>query len=229
MYCLVCHEKVVHHHTWVSLFQPLTRLCESCSNQLEPVGSIICPTCGRSQSKSSICNDCLQWKNNPHFENSLTYNRALFTYNDKMKEIIYRWKYRGDYELIQLFSPYILQKFSRHYRHPKVTLVPIPLSSERLEERGFNQAEVIATLIQEHFHFPVENILTRKADQLEKQSKKSKKQRIQAKNPFKLTKSINMPIIIVDDLYTTGTTIYHAAQLLKEAGCPIVYSFTLIR
>lgn len=229
MYCLICHEKIIFHHTWDSIFRPLARICEACSNELQPIGIIFCLNCGRLQKEQTICNDCLQWKNTPRFETSLAYNRALFTYNDKMKEIIYRWKYRGDYELVELFSPYILKKFSTFYSINKATLVPIPLSPERLEERRFNQAEAITNIIQEHFRLPVVHALTRKSEHAEKQSKRSKKQRIQAKNPFKLKKSLNMPIILVDDIYTTGTTIHHAAKLFKDAGCPIVYSFTLIR
>lgn len=229
MYCLICHEKIIFHHIWDSLFRPLARICEVCSNQLQPIGTIICPNCGRLQRQQTICNDCLQWKNTPPFETNLAFNRALFTYNDKMKEIIYRWKYRGDYELVEIFSPYILNKFSTLYTVNKVTLVPIPLTSERLEERRFNQAEAITSIIQEHFQLPVVHALTRKLEHAEKQSKKSKEQRFQAQNPFKLTKSLNMPIILIDDIYTTGTTIRHAAKLFKDAGCPIVYSFTLIR
>jgi len=48
-------------------------------------------------------------------------------------------------------------------------------------------------------------------------------------NPFNLVKSLNNPVLLVDDIYTTGRTLRHAAQLLKEAGCQEVYALTLCR
>src|SRR5690625_1097913 len=76
---------------------------------------------------------------------------------------------------------------------------------------------------------PAENkdILTRIHS--EKQSKKTRSERLSADNPFVAAKKVNKPVILVDDIYTTGTTLRHAATLLKEQGCPEVYAYTLIR
>ncbi|GAA0285718.1 competence protein ComFC [Gracilibacillus halotolerans] len=229
MYCLICHQKIIYHHTWNSMLSPLSQICEECSIQLEPIQAPICERCGRPFKEPSICNDCLNWQRDPQYEKSLAFNRAIFTYNDRMKDIVYRWKYRGDYELVHLFKPYISEKFPQFYPNTKIPLVPIPLTDERMYERGFNQAEAIAQIIRDQFHNPIVHALSRKQNSHEKQSKKSKIQRIQADNPFKLKISINKPIIIVDDIYTTGTTIHHAAKRLKEAGSPAVYSLTMIR
>ncbi len=102
-------------------------------------------------------------------------------------------------------------------------IVPIPLSDERLYERAFNQAEVIAKWIQ-----PEIDLILRR-EHREKQSKKSRHERITSKNPFILTKTINKPVLLVDDIYTTGTTLRHASTMLKKHGCPRVDAFTLIR
>jgi len=94
---------------------------------------------------------------------------------------------------------------------------------ERLQERGFNQAEVLAAFL------PIENrsLLTRIHS--EKQSKMTRSERISTKNPFEIVGHINKKVILVDDIYTTGRTLRHAATLLKEHGCPQVYAYTLIR
>lgn len=63
----------------------------------------------------------------------------------------------------------------------------------------------------------------------EKQAKKSRFERIMMKNPFKQTEPFNKPVVLVDDIYTTGRTLRHAAQLLTENGCPEVYALTLCR
>ena len=229
MYCLICHQKINPHHTWNSMWEPLMRICEECRGEMETIPSTICKKCGRAFNEETICGDCLNWNQNPLYKKILEYNRALFTYNDKMKDIVYRWKYRGDYELIHLFKSYIEKQFSHLYPNRKIPVVPIPLTKDRMQERGFNQAEAIARLIHLQFRNPVIHALKRREDSHEKQSKRSRKERIQAKNPFILKKSINKPIILVDDIYTTGTTIHHAAKTIKEAGSPAVYSFTLIR
>src|SRR5699024_2546140 len=148
--------------------------------------------------------------------------------NDLMKEMIAKWKYRGDYELLNAFSKDIKATMNTHLQNilKEYVIVPIPLSEERLHERGFNQSLAIANKLTDDKH-RIQDILERTHG--EKQSKKSRDQRIFRKNPFKLTKIINKTVILVDDIYTTGTTLRHAASLLSQSGCPAVYSYTLIR
>lgn len=104
-------------------------------------------------------------------------------------------------------------------------IVPIPLSPVRLYERGFNQS---AALIHEA-GFTMTELLRRTHS--EKQSKKSRFDRIhlhQVFQPLNLNLE-NRKIILIDDIYTTGSTLYHAAKLLKAGGATSVCSFTLAR
>jgi len=104
-------------------------------------------------------------------------------------------------------------------------LVPIPLSPQRLYERGFNQS---AALIHEA-GFTVTELLHRIHS--EKQSKKSRFDRIHFHQVFQpLNLHIeNKKIILIDDIYTTGSTLYHAAKVLKAGGAASVCSLTLAR
>ncbi len=56
-------------------------------------------------------------------------------------------------------------------------------------------------------------------------------QRLESPNPFRLKKGLKVPtkVILIDDIYTTGTTLYHASQILKEAGVHEIRSFSLCR
>src|SRR5699024_3859120 len=101
--------------------------------------------------------------------------------------------------------------------------IPIPLSKERLEERAFNQATLIGNLLGD----VDESLLIRQNN--DKQSKKTKQERINSSNPFKVTRKITENILLVDDIYTTGSTLRHAAKLLKENSAKEVKSFNLIR
>src|SRR5690625_7257700 len=101
----------------------------------------------------------------------------------------------------------MIQSFNKTFSFllKNVWTVPIPLRVERLLERGFNQAKILAACL------PAENkdILTR--IHREKQSKKTRSERISANKPFADTKRLNKTFILVDDIYTTRTTLRHAA------------------
>ncbi|WP_018931046.1 ComF family protein [Gracilibacillus lacisalsi] len=230
-YCLKCQDWINQPVTWSTLFLPSekTNLCDNCASQLARINGTICERCGRQMPEKKICDDCKKWQSSAKFRDVLQFNRSLFSYTPFMQEVVAQWKYRGDYQLTEIFTPYIQRELRNFYPIESLTIVPIPLTNERLQERAFNQATAIAEVIAKHTKNSVIATLSRKASQSEKQSKKSRQQRITTKNPFFLTKSLETDVLLVDDIYTTGMTIHHAATLLKDAGCPNIYSFTLIR
>ncbi|MFC0525406.1 ComF family protein [Pontibacillus salicampi] len=140
-----------------------------------------------------------------------------------MKEVMAKWKYRGDYRLVDLFDSQLQKKYRECWPRGQAVIVPIPLSEERFAERGFNQAEALARCVTNK---PIQALSRIHS---EKQSKKSRKDRMMASNPFRVEIPINKPVILVDDIYTTGRTLEFAAQVLVEAGTPSVESFTLVR
>ncbi|WP_208587463.1 ComF family protein [Gracilibacillus suaedae] len=230
-YCLKCQDWISQSVTWSTLFLPSqqTSLCDSCNSQLVRINGAICEKCGRQMPSRMICDDCKKWQTNDKYRDVLQFNRPLFPYTPFMQEIITQWKYRGDYQLKEIFTPYIKKEIRNFYPTKSFTIVPIPLTDERHQERAFNQATAIAEVIATHYENSIITALSRKSSHSEKQSKKSRQQRIKTKNPFFLTKSLETDVLLVDDIYTTGMTIHHAAKLLKEAGSPNIYSFTLAR
>jgi len=189
-------------------------------NKLDEITGKRCRRCSR-RSEKSICFDCERYGRT---KDSLVFNYSLYSYNEHIQEIVAKWKYRGDYVLGKVFEESFQQAFKKIFpRSHEYSIVPIPLSGERLKERAFNQAEMLAGFLTNQ---PL-HALTRVHG--EKQSKKTRRERMGAMNPFKSIKQLNKPAILVDDIYTTGTTLRHAAHKLKQAGCPKVYGFTLIR
>jgi competence protein ComFC len=155
----------------------------------------------------------------------LTGNRSVFHYNEFMKDLIARYKYRGDALLASLFQQHLQTAFMKNFACDYL-IVPIPLSKERLYERGFNQAR----LLSEQLNAPVIEPLRRV--HFEKQSKKKRHERLQTENVFFIDESseiLNKKLLLIDDIYTTGTTVRHAAKLLMEHGAETVSSLTLIR
>ncbi|MBD3108503.1 ComF family protein [Bacillus sp. AGMB 02131] len=223
--CLYCQTVSSSSFTWTHLFDK-NSLCENCRRSLEHLVEPFCKKCCRMLSEKSIdniCYDCVRWENNSEWSGVLECNISFYQYNDFMKELIARFKYRGDYTLAKIFATDIKKVTAEM----KVDLyIPIPLSETRLSERGFNQSEALLAVA----GLPVTNVLSRKHS--EKQSKKSREERMQQANLFEIQdlETINgKQILLMDDIYTTGSTIRHAAKVLKNAGAARIISMTLSR
>ena len=225
MHCFWCLEDMQTEIDWSNFLflRKPTALCEACSKNLQVLTGKRCKKCSR-ETTLELCQDC-QWWQRETVEDPLLRNHSIFHYNKYMQDVVAKWKYRGDYVLANIFKPYVEKEFMKIYKDiaREAIIMPIPLSTERMQERAFNQAEAIANFLPGK----QQPILQRKRG--EKQSKKKREERIRATNPFTLAKTINKPVVLVDDIYTTGATLRHAAQLLKDNGCPAVYAFTLIR
>lgn len=231
MHCLCCHERYVEKISWQSFFCLTTSvsICEQCSKKLELIKGDICEKCGRPFShlepeyrQGDLCYDCVRWG-----DSALEKNRSLYVYNDFLQEIIAKWKYRGDAEISKLFwGP--LKNFVKPFGKIDV-VIPIPLSKERLYERSFNQALVLA----EGLDLPIIETLIR-PQEAAKQSKKSRKERLFREERFQMEQSSlydfkGKTVLLVDDIYTTGATLYSAANVLKANGAGAIFSITVAR
>ena len=231
-HCLLCHEEMEPEVSWNSLFgkEEKAKVCGKCRDEFSPITGEVCGICGRpfaflepEYRLGSLCFDCKRWEEDERWTGSLDQNRALYNYSTFTKGMMARFKFRGDYVLAEIFAA-DLHKALQASRYDYIA--PIPLSDERLYERGFNQAEaVIKTAGMES-----SNLLSR--IHTEKQSKKSRAERIHLEQVFKIGADVDIrskTILLVDDIYTTGSTLRHAAKLLKENGAAKVYSLTLAR
>lgn len=227
MICLICEGHFVATFTWKSLLLLNdNRLCVACRHHLVKIQQPTCPTCGRAQLNDHLCLDCSIWKNRSDSHQVLEKNRSVYAYNDLMKDVLTRFKFRGDTALAELFKRDIQAAFKRSFSFKESVLIPIPLSKDRLKERGFNQSVILASLIGQPILQPLVKV------HQSKQSKKKKHERLHQKGMFQIKQTdgiVQRNIILIDDIYTTGATIYDAARILKEAGAKSVSSFTLIR
>ncbi|WP_254119783.1 ComF family protein [Bacillus sp. FJAT-29790] len=165
--------------------------------------------------------DCVRWEEDDEWKGTLEKNHSLVTYNDFAQEVIARYKFRGDYVLSKAFAA-LIQKKLRSI--PFDMIVPIPLSAERQYERGFNQSEALILACGREPH----RLLTR--THTEKQSKKSRSDRIHFSQVFQIAERIpDQKILLIDDIYTTGSTLRHAAKQLIAAGANSVSSLTIAR
>jgi competence protein ComFC len=225
--CVFCSETIEPPLSlgFIFSFQPLQEsvTCATCFKKFKRIeAKQACPGCFRKQREQKMCRDCLKWKEKlSQFPLSHT---ALYTYNEMAREYMNQFKFQGDLLLAEVFSD-VLRTYLKPWQKTH-TIVPIPLSEISQKDRGFNQVEQLLTKAGISYQLLLEHRGTEA-----KQSSKSKAERMQTEQPFKLKDSERLrfekPILIVDDVYTTGRTILHAREIF--AGQIETASFSLFR
>jgi competence protein ComFC len=221
--CLVCFESVAKVGWKSVLTMEMSTLCVRCEKELEKIDGPICDGCGRMS--NSLCVDCVGWNEDSYWSTNVVKNRSVYIYNEGMKALLNQYKFRGDVELAKAFRDEVKKLYVKDFTSVDLVSV-IPLSEERLYERGFNQAEAIAQFTGR----AITPLLTKKHES--KQSKMTRKERMERENPFEALPHLpiqNKHILLVDDIYTTGTTLRNAAKILLERGASKISSLTLIR
>lgn len=211
MRCHICFADMDVRWTPGTLFRRVW-LCSTCESALQPVTGG-CLACGHP-CEGSYCRDCRRWL---ALGLSL-HTKTLFYYDRTGAEWMHRFKFFGDAVLFEALKP-SLQVLAV----PGVMYVPVPLSQERLAERRFNQAEVIARMIG-----PTRELLFK--EETVSQRVFGKTGRRTRANPFRLREQRpSGRVVLVDDVYTTGTTLQQAALTLRNGGWDVVGAICLFR
>ncbi|MBB5173766.1 ComF family protein [Texcoconibacillus texcoconensis] len=230
--CLYCQNTFSERPgwNWVFSFHKQEPLCQRCRDMFVRIEGDVCRDCGRPSEESAetdTCQDCRQWQTDSFWESNSFQHRALYAYNDFMKDVIKTLKYTGDVALVDLFAEDLRKLVDKHVRH--TVAIPIPITKKRAFERGFNQAEQLGRA------FTLTHALER-VDSGEQQSKRTRKERIDALDgAFQVTSTLdpsqlnNQSVVIIDDVYTTGATLRAAAKPLLEAGAARVFAVTVAR
>lgn len=245
--CLTCGKKN-------SQSLQLPGICKICAEAVPWIRSPRCLQCGRHVG----CPDCTR-SSEP---SPIISNRSAVAYTSVMREWLGQYKYRGNERYAPLLGHMLdrayltLMEERRHSKNARCNpwsadlLVPVPVSDSRLIERGFNQAERLANVLSHRRKIPLLSLLIR-THHTGKQSFKGRAERLAdmkhafGENPavamqfrdwLKGKTSLSRPvrIIIVDDIYTTGSTIRACAEIINQIasqnGCAVeVYSLTWAR
>jgi ComF family protein len=212
IYCIGCKQE---GEWWCKncLFNYRVNICSSC------------PVCKRIMRCGEICSNCLKQFN----LNGIT---TLFQYTPGLPpaELIKLLKYNSAFEVGGVWKNIFLNLNLSLAKNS--VLVPVPLHPRRERQRGFNQAEKIASLLSNQLNFVLLNNKLWRVRYTRQQAKLSKFER--QKNiaeAFAWNSNEKPPdnIILVDDVYTTGATMQECAKVLKMAGARSVWGFALAR
>lgn len=157
--------------------------------------------------------------------------KALWIYEGAVKQSIYRFKYHSRQEYAHYYGRELAKQYRQWIERCKVeALVPIPLSKRRLRQRGFNQAERVAREVSRQTGIPVyQNLLIRVRDTRAQKELNDRERKNNLKGAFKTeaNKVQLNHILLIDDIYTTGSTMNEAAGELKRSGIDEVYCLSI--
>ena len=210
-------------------------LCEPCAEDLPRIAPPFCDVCGEHfQGLIDGPFDCPNCKAiSFHFE----FARAAMDRCNATLELIHRLKYGREIHLGAELGRLACRAFADRRLavalEEKWPLVPVPLHRSRQMERQFNQAEEIARSIAIETGLPVTRLLKR-ARRTETQTRLSRKQRMEnLRGAFTLRESFpETPppgYLLVDDVFTTGSTVDECAKVLRKAGAGRIAVLTVMR
>lgn len=206
--CALC-EKIIDTEAWQS-----THICQACFDAL--------PKTFASDNIIRTINQNFGEENNP-FDFAI----SLFdsSGNQKFLELIHLFKYNKFISLGvflgQKLAERIYEEINIH-RFRFDAVIPVPIHKAKLRERGFNQSEIIGKEISKRINSPVQDLIFR-IRYTETQTKLNLEQRkINVQNAFNLNTQkdeiSNKSFLLVDDVFTTGSTLVNCGKLLKENG-----------
>ncbi|MDP8212994.1 MAG: ComF family protein [Candidatus Zapsychrus exili] len=221
--CLICKQ-------YISTQSFGGMLCTHCKNSVKFNIPTFCLKCSRylgKKIKYPLCKECRQKK--PYFD----FVWGCCLYEDPIKKLIHKFKYNQRTVLRYLFFELILSFISKYNLDIAQfdTIVPVPLFSTRLRERGYNQSYLLANEISKHFNINISRNSLIKIKNTTPQALLTEKERwtntqgaFRIKSPDKFK---GKAVLIIDDLLTTGATVSEIALTLKESGAQTVAALTL--
>lgn len=207
------------------------RRCPICDEIVVPFGEKICPQCvpkrsllmrsycmkcgKKVQEQRELCEDCRR-RGHVFFR-----GRALYEY-ESVAASIYRFKYSGRQEYAEFYGEELARYLGDFIREMKPdALIPIPLHKSRQRARGYNQAALLARSLGRQLEVPVlEKYLLRvkKTTPLKRLNPKERQNNLKRAFNIRENDVKLKSVIMVDDIYTTGSTVDEAARVLMDCG-----------
>ena len=218
MNCCLCNQKLQFIPSWrgIFLYEAPDVACAPCKNAFSKLTLPGCKYCGKEGEEK--CQDCFYWEEHGYRE-LIESGKSLYRYNEAMKDWFHQYKFLKDVLLAQVFAKELREALANE----RAMIVPIPLNEEKLRERSFSQVDQLLLSA----NIPYKHLLEKCGDTL---GTKTRLERMATQQLFRLNgEAVPKQLLLVDDLYTTGTTMRQAAKTLKEAGAESIRILSLIR
>ncbi len=215
--CLGCNGRVD---------SPAAVLCEDCRQRVLPIRKNYCDKCG-SPLRDYACPACAE----THF--AFDTARSGYVYDDRVRRLVHQLKYYKFLSPAGWFADSLLAlpaavRFSRNYDF----VMAVPLHRVRQRDRGFNQSGLIAKKLAAGLGLPYREPVIRRVNTPSQTNLSGESRRRNLEGAFALRKSADVSgkkIILVDDVFTTGSTVNEISLLLKAGGAARVFVLTPAR
>lgn len=188
---------------------------------------LACAACGREAvtGEDGLCEECssgLEPFNAAPVIKGIDGFTAAYIYNDVSGAMVKRLKYNGARYLAKTLADALELPDEWHID----AAVPVPLYKKRLRQRGFNQSELIAKHLCERYSLPLDTTLLQRVLDTESQTMRTGSGRRAAlRKAFLASETCRgLDLLLVDDVRTTGATLYECAAELKRKGAAHVYA-----
>lgn len=211
---------------------PASSFCPDCYSDFQEIPSPRCPICSRPFAselpEDHLCEDCL--KKAPFYAAIV----APYLYEGALMTAVHRFKYGSKSSLADSLGP-LLARFAEACVHGQgdFLTLPVPLHPKRLRQRGFNQSLLLARHVARHLGTELDFLSLRRVRYGSPQTGLGKEERrknvlraFRIEHPGKVK---DRPVLLVDDVATTGNTLNECARVLVHAGCERVLCLVLAR
>ncbi len=216
--CKLCERDLVYEGEEI--------ICRQCKAKISIFKTSVCDHCGKPLGNlSHQCGECLL--NPPPFRTHISYGE----YEEELKELILKFKYGNVEKLKHLLTDYYIEIFYKKIDEPFDFIIPVPPDKGR--KREFNPVMEIAKILSKQLEVKLLPLHLVKIKKTLPQAGLTRSQRLNNLNgAFKLTgthPSIRgKKILLIDDVYTTGTTVKKCTELLAKEEADVV-ALTLAR
>ena len=200
------------------------KICNACLGLLPFIKEPTCMKCGKQldDKEEEYCQDCS--RRVKHFVRGY----PLFNYIEPVSSSLQRFKYGGREEYAEYYGRALREHAGEHLiKNGVQALVPVPIHKRRYITRGYNQAELIARALSEETGIPVRTDMIIRTENTKPQKDLDDLAReenlARAFAPGRMNSVIPECVCIVDDIYTTGSTIEACTNVVMAAGAKRVY------
>jgi len=221
--CILCDKPIKKTNTY--------SLCKDCFKDLHFIQNG-CVKCGKpivhyhlEENDGLLCSTCRS--KNHYFDKGI----SCIEYNDSSKDLVLGFKYNKKTYLAKYIAQIITEKISMESIEFDYILF-VPIHKKRLKERGFNQSEKIARYLSKLVDKPILDCIYRKENTRKLYNLSKIERNIELKNAFDIKSNIkelrNKNVLLVDDIFTAGSTVNEISKLLKINSVNKVFVFTLL-
>lgn len=201
-------------------------VCLDCLHSISHPEGPLCRRCGRPLLVSAPCPHCAEknW--------AFSQARSVGPYSGDLRLAVHRLKFRNQQASARLLAQLMFQSIEANWWPELDGIVPVPLHSQRLRQRGYNQAELLAYELSLLSHRPMQLLLERRHPTPAQIGLSQQQRRLNMQGAFRVAIG-GQPhlqgkrLLLVDDVLTTGSTLDACASTLRQAGCQEVRAVTV--